>query len=55
MYESAFGRPPTAEELGSALEFVATQAQEYGRADHPRTWNDLAHVLFNAKGFIFVE
>jgi hypothetical protein len=55
MYESAFGRPPTAEELGSALEFVATQAQEYGRADHPRAWNDLAHVLFNAKGFIFVE
>ena len=35
--------------------FVAGQAAEYGKPDHPKAWADLAHVLFNAKEFIFVE
>ncbi|MBA4190885.1 MAG: hypothetical protein C0467_23095 [Planctomycetaceae bacterium] len=55
MYEAAFGRPPTKAELTAASEFVAEQAREYGKPDHPKAWTDLAHVLFNAKEFIFVE
>jgi hypothetical protein len=55
MYESAFGRPPTKAELAAAVEFLADQAAEHGKPDHPRAWADLAHVLFNAKEFIFVE
>jgi hypothetical protein len=55
MYESAFGRPPAKAELSAAVEFLAAQAAEYGKPDHPRAWADLAHVLFNAKEFIFVE
>ena len=55
MYESAFGRPPTKDELAAAAEFLAEQAKEYGKPDHPKAWADLAHVLFNAKEFIFVE
>jgi hypothetical protein len=55
MYESAFGRPPTAAELEAAAAFVADQSAEHGKPDHPRAWADLAHVLFNAKEFIFVE
>jgi hypothetical protein len=55
MYATAFGRPPTADELTGATGFVAEASKEYGRPDHPKAWADLAHVLFNAKGFIFVE
>jgi hypothetical protein len=55
MYQSAFGRLPTGEELAAATRFLTEQAREYGREDHPKAWTDLAHVLFNAKEFIFVE
>jgi hypothetical protein len=55
MYEAAFGRPPSADELGAATGFVADLSNEYGRPDHPKAWAGLAHVLFNAKEFIFVE
>ncbi|HEY1191301.1 MAG TPA: DUF1553 domain-containing protein, partial [Gemmata sp.] len=55
MYETAFGRPPTADELQAATAFVAAQAEEHGRPDHPKAWADLAHVLINTKEFIFVE
>ncbi len=55
MYESAFGREPTVEELADALGFLAEQGKEYGSADDPRTWADLGHVLFNGKEFIFIN
>jgi hypothetical protein len=55
MYESAFGRRHTKMELSSALDFFAELSKEYGQPDHPKAWGDLAHVLFNAKEFIFVE
>ena len=55
MYATAFGRAPTADELAAATEFVGEQSKEYGKPDHPKAWADLAHVLFNAKEFIFVE
>jgi len=49
MYVAAFGRAPTADEVALATEFLRT-------ADRPeKAWADLAHVLFNAKEFIFVE
>jgi hypothetical protein len=55
MYEAAFGRVPTGDESAAATEFLADQGKEYGDPDHPKAWADLAHVLFNAKEFIFVE
>ncbi|MCI0703940.1 MAG: PSD1 and planctomycete cytochrome C domain-containing protein [Planctomycetia bacterium] len=55
MYVSAFARTPTKEELTAATEFVKELSTEYGKPDHPKAWADLAHVLFNAKEFIFVE
>jgi hypothetical protein len=55
MYEAAFGRTPAKDELAAAVEFVGDLAKEYGRPDDPRAWAALAHVLFNAKEFIFVE
>ncbi|MCE9568061.1 MAG: PSD1 and planctomycete cytochrome C domain-containing protein [Planctomycetes bacterium] len=55
MYETAFGRPPTKAELTAATEFVAEQVKEHGKPNELKAWTDLAHVLFNAKEFIFVE
>jgi hypothetical protein len=55
MYETAFSRPPTAEETRSALEFLAEQAKVYDGENEPGAWSDLAHVLFNVKEFIFLN
>ena len=55
MYRAAFGRVPTATEVAEAKEFVDAMATEYGKPDHPKAWADLAHVLLNAKEFLFVE
>ena len=55
MYLTCFGRAPTADELTAATAFVAELGKEYGKPNHPKAWADLAHVLFNAKEFIFVE
>jgi hypothetical protein len=60
MYAAAFARPPSEQELADALAFVDGQGQEYGlapeaRANDPRPWADLAHVLMNVKEFVFVN
>jgi hypothetical protein len=55
LYLTAFGRPPTDGETDDALTFLENQAKEYGKADDPRAWADLCHVLFNVKAFIFVN
>jgi hypothetical protein len=54
MYAAAFGRGPTTDELAAATGFLADVAGE-GKPDDPKAWAALAHVLFNAKEFIFVE
>jgi len=48
MYVSAFARDPTDEELHEALEYVTTGS------DPERVWEDLAHVLFNVKEFVWI-
>ena len=55
MYAAAFSRPPSADEIATATGFVEASSREYGAPDHPKAWADLAHVLFNAKEFVFVE
>jgi hypothetical protein len=55
MYVTAFGRPPDETELKEALRFRVEQGKRYGNADEPRAWNDLGHVLFNVKEFIFIN
>ncbi len=49
MYETAFGRLPSAEEEKAAREFIA------GHEEDRATWADLAHVLFNTKEFVFIR
>jgi cytochrome c553 len=48
MYESAFARRPSADELARSRAFVES------RGGDARAWGDLAHVLFNVKEFIYV-
>ena len=56
MYVSAFGRPPSAAELRSCLDFLDRQGRlSGGKQDSPAVWADLAHVLFNVKEFIFLN
>jgi hypothetical protein len=52
MYETAFGRPPSAEELAGALAFVEERGA--GASEDIRVWTDLCHVLFNVKEFVFL-
>jgi hypothetical protein len=56
MYQSAFGRPPSASEVRMCLEFLDQQAAlNHGKSGDLAAWADLAHVLFNAKEFIFLN
>jgi mono/diheme cytochrome c family protein len=61
LYETAFGRRPTADEIRQCLGFLDSQQQA---AHHGKTrdrdaeilaWTDLCHVLINMKEFIFVD
>ena len=54
MYEEAFSRPPTDDELSACLGFLKSQAKAAGKKpDDPEVWADLAHTLFNVKEFIY--
>jgi hypothetical protein len=56
MYQSAFGRPASANETRLCLEFLEQQARlNGGKKDDVAMWADLAHMLFNAKEFIFLN
>ncbi len=54
MYQSAFARAPTADELAACRDFLHSQVRLSGKAEG-EAWADLAHVLFNAKEFIFLH
>ncbi|WP_425618349.1 PSD1 and planctomycete cytochrome C domain-containing protein [Anatilimnocola sp. NA78] len=60
LYEEAFSRPATTDELTAASEFLKTQGKEYGLtedkvASDERVWTDLCHVLINSKEFVFIR
>jgi hypothetical protein len=56
MYESAFARPPSAFEAAECLDFLQRQAPLYrDQPDDLAVWADLAHILFNAKEFLFIH
>jgi hypothetical protein len=55
LYVTAFGQPPSGDELAGALAFLKEQGEQYGRADDPRARANLCHVLINVKEFLFVN
>jgi hypothetical protein len=52
MYLAAFGRPPLAGELQTAVEFIREQTRSGDKLE--RAWADLTHSLMNVTEFIFV-
>jgi hypothetical protein len=57
MYQSAFARPPDAAELQACVDFLnpLSGGRQPPERSNLAAWTDLAHVLFNAKEFIFVN
>jgi hypothetical protein len=56
MYQTVFARSPSADEATACAEFLTEQAKRYNtKPDDPKPWTDLAHMLFNAKEFIYVD
>jgi hypothetical protein len=56
MYLQAFAREPPDSELNSCRQFLREQSQLSGRqSTDVGPWTDLAHTLFNAKEFIWLQ
>ncbi|HLJ91976.1 MAG TPA: PSD1 and planctomycete cytochrome C domain-containing protein [Gemmataceae bacterium] len=56
MYQNAFARPPSPSESAACLDFLERQTRLYtGKPADLAAWADLAHVLFNAKEFLFIH
>ena len=56
LFEDAFSRPPTQQEVAGAEMFLRQQAEEIGcEPDDTRVWADYCHVLLNLKEFVFVR
>src|SRR5262249_30356146 len=55
MFVAAFARSPSERELHESEQFIEEQSRGVLGGPAARPWADLAHVLFNAKEFIFVE
>src|SRR5262249_24430239 len=55
MYVTAFSRPPTAAEIARLTAFLHEQNRLYGKGDDLRSWQDLCHVLYNLKEFIYIN
>ncbi|MEZ4774668.1 MAG: PSD1 and planctomycete cytochrome C domain-containing protein [Bacteroidia bacterium] len=57
IYQRAFSREPTTEDIRQAEEFLKMQAVYYGcedgqEMDEPQIWADYCHTIFNLKEFI---
>ncbi len=60
MWQTAFGQPPSADDLQNVRQYLNARAEHFGlgaeqRLTDVRPWQDLAHVMFNAKSFIYIR
>ncbi len=60
LYQTAFGRSVTPDELAIAGQFLQQQGEEYklsasDRVNDVRVWTDLCHALINTKEFIYLQ
>nr|AIA85039.1 PSD1 [uncultured Planctomyces sp.] len=54
LYEAAFSRPPSPDEMAAAAAFIESQSHTSGETTE-QAWADLCHVLLNTKEFVFIE
>ncbi|MBL9139996.1 MAG: PSD1 domain-containing protein [Verrucomicrobiales bacterium] len=55
MFETAFARPATDHELQVCLNTLGDLRRLHASADEASAWTDLAHALFNANEFIYLN
>ena len=60
MYETAFGRQPTAAESQTMFQYIAELKREHSNAGNESTkqqliWQDVAHTMYCLKEFMYVE
>jgi hypothetical protein len=56
VYESALGRPPSAEQVGALQGYIQQLAQTYSTHEYdPRVWADVCHAIMNMKEFIYLN
>ncbi len=56
LFQQAFSRLPTAQEVELGKQFIAAQVEELGATENDLpVWIDYCHVLLNSKEFIFVN
>jgi hypothetical protein len=55
MYLTAYNRPPTISEIARLTAFLHEQDRQYGAVNSTRSWQDLCHVLYNLKEFIYIN
>jgi len=54
LFEMITGKPPSQKAQGKLLTFLETQTKAHGGLTE-HVWADLAHVLINSKGFLFLN
>jgi hypothetical protein len=54
LFEMITGKPPSQKVEEKLLAFLETQTKEHGSLTED-AWADLAHVLINSKGFLFLN
>jgi hypothetical protein len=55
LFETAFARPPTDDELRRCLGFLDGRTKKTDGEPAPEAWAELCHVLFNVKDFIYIN
>ena len=55
LFQTAFGRAPTAQEMERSLSFLENFPADSAAGNPREAWTNLCHVLINVKEFIYIE
>jgi hypothetical protein len=55
LFETAFGRPPTDEQVQQCLSFLGDRRRSPDPEAQHAAWSDLCHALINVKAFIYID
>jgi hypothetical protein len=54
-FRSVLARTATASERDAAIEFLATQRQQYDPGSAEKVWTDFCQMLFASNAFLYVD
>jgi hypothetical protein len=55
LFESAFGRPPTRDELATAQDSLSELRSLYSSTPEVAVWSEFCHALLSANEFIYLK